>query len=442
MIFQLFSNPLKVILFDKYLNNTFVCMDFKSSIQIFKHKEFRWFVFGRFFLTIALQMQMSTICLQIYYEFTDDVLTQGLLGLTEALPFIVTSFFSGHVADIVSRKRILLMGCVALFIGSVFLFAYSTSLFQGLLAFGTGPLFVVVFLFGITRSFLAVSITPFMSQIIPRKFYTQSTTWNTTAWHLGAILGPVLAGILYGYSNSFHANWCYGTNCVLFLLAIFFYTLIASRPIPVKNKTETFKESISAGIKFVFKNKLILSVLSLDLFAVLFGGAVALIPSFTDKILHLGPESYGLLRTAPAFGAVLMALYLFIKPPGKKAGVNLLISVSAFGVFTILFALCTNYWLAFAMLLLTGAFDNISVVIRHSILQLSTPDEMRGRVSAVNNIFIGSSNEIGAFESGVTARLLGLVPSIIFGGAATIMVVLGIRKLNPKLEKLDLTKLE
>jgi MFS family permease len=186
----------------------------------------------------------------------------------------------------------------------------------------------------------------------------------------------------------------------------------------------------------------VLSALSLDLFAVLFGGAVALIPAFTDKILHLGLESYGLLRTAPAFGAVLMALYLAVKPPGKKAGFSLLISVTAFGIFTILFALSTNYWLAFAMLFFTGAFDNISVVIRHSILQLSTPDEMRGRVAAVNSIFIGSSNEIGAFESGVAARLLGLVPSIMFGGAMTILVVLGIHKINPKLEKLDLTKLE
>lgn len=417
-------------------------MDFRSSVQILKHQEFRWFVFARFFLTLAIQMQFSTIYLQIYYEFTKDELMLGLIGLTEALPFIVTSFFSGHLADIMNRKKILLIGCFALLLGSLFLFAFSSSFFPSLNGFGLVPLFVVVFIFGITRSFLAVSTTPFMSQIIPRELYTQSATWNSTAWHLGSILGPVVAGVLYGYSNSFHANWCYSVTCILFLLAIIFYSLIGSKPIPVKTKVETFTESMSVGIKFVFKNKLVLSALSLDLFAVLFGGAVALIPAFTDKILHLGPESYGLLRTAPAFGAVLMALYLAVKPPGKKAGISLLISVAAFGIFTILFALCTNYWLAFVMLLFTGAFDNISVVIRHSILQLSTPDEMRGRVAAVNSIFIGSSNEIGAFESGVAARLLGLVPSIVFGGAMTILVVLGIHKVNPKLEKLDLTKLE
>jgi MFS family permease len=186
---------------------------------------------------------------------------------------------------------------------------------------------------------------------------------------------------------------------------------------------------------------MVLSAISLDLFAVLFGGAVALIPAFTDKVLHLGPEAYGFLRTAPAIGAVLMAFIMVIYPPSKKAGLALIWSVIAFGLFTILFALCKNYWLAFLMLFCTGAFDNVSVVIRHSILQLMTPDNMRGRVSAINGIFIGSSNEIGAFESGLSAKLIGLVPSIIFGGTMTILVVLGIDKINPKLKKLDIQAL-
>jgi MFS family permease len=281
-----------------------------------------------------------------------------------------------------------------------------------------------------------------MSQIIPRELYTQSATWNSTAWHIASVLGPVIAGLLYGYNHSFHANWCYGTTCVLFICAIVCFALIKSKPIPVKTKEESFFESMTVGVKFVFKNKLVLSALSLDLFAVLFGGAVALIPAFTDKVLHLGPEAYGLLRTAPAIGAVLMAFYMAANPPTKKAGISLLLGVGAFGLFTVFFALCTNYWLAFLMLLFTGAFDNISVVIRHSILQLSTPDEMRGRVAAVNSIFIGSSNEIGAFESGVAAKLLGLIPSIAFGGVMTILVVLGVHKLNPELKNLDISKLE
>lgn len=417
-------------------------MSFASSLQILKHKEFRWFVFARFFLTLAIQMQMSTINLQIYYEYSKEEFILGLIGLAEAVPFIITSFFSGYIADTVNRRKILLLGCFALFIGSIFLLLHSNEAFTWLSNFGMWPLFAVVFVFGIVRSFLAATAPPFMSQIIPRELYTQSATWNSTAWHSGSILGPVLAGILYGFNGGLHANWCYAITCVLFLLAFLFYVLIASKPMPEKKEGESFVQSMTVGVKFVFKNKLVLSALSLDLFAVLFGGAVALIPAFTDKVLHLGPESYGLLRTAPAIGAVIMAFYMAVYPPTKKAGIILLLAVIAFGVFTILFALSTNYWLAFFMLLLTGAFDNISVVIRHTILQLSTPDDMRGRVAAVNSIFIGSSNEIGAFESGLAARMLGLVPSIVFGGAMTVLVVLGIHKLNPDLKKLDLTELE
>ena len=415
-------------------------MAFRDSLQILKHKEFRWFVLARFFLTLAIQMQMSTISLQIYYEYTKDELMLGLIGLTEAFPFIITSFFSGYLADIVNRKKIIVLACIGLLLGSIVLYGFSSSILGWLHGFGMTTLFAVVFVFGIIRSFLAVSTVPFMSQIIPRELYTQSATWNSTAWHIGSILGPVLAGILYGYQSSLHADWCYALTCILFLGALFFYSRIKSKPMPTKVQGESFMESMTVGIKFVFNNKLVLSALSLDLFAVLFGGAVALIPPFTDKILHLGPESYGLLRTAPAVGAVLMAFYLAVKEPKKHAGISLLVGVFCFGLFTIIFAISKNYWLAFGMLLLTGAFDNISVVVRHSILQLSTPDEMRGRVSAVNSIFIGSSNEIGAFESGFTARLMGLVPSIVFGGVMTMLVVLGVNKLNPELKKLDLSK--
>ena len=417
-------------------------MSFSSSLQILKHKEFRRFVFARFFLTLAIQMQMSTVSLQIYYEYSKEEIILGMIGLAEALPFIVTSFFSGHLADIISRKKILLVGSIALFLCSLFLFGFSSNLFIWVQSFGMYALFAIVFVFGIIRSFLAVSTHPFMSQIIPRELYTQSATWNSTAWHIASVLGPVIAGLMYGYNHSFHANWCYGTTCVLFICAIVCFALIKSKPIPVKTKEESFFESMTVGVKFVFKNKLVLSALSLDLFAVLFGGAVALIPAFTDKVLHLGPEAYGLLRTAPAIGAVLMAFYLAANPPTKKAGISLLVGVGAFGLFTVFFAFCTNYWLAFLMLLFTGAFDNISVVVRHTILQLSTPDEMRGRVAAVNSIFIGSSNEIGAFESGVAAKLLGLIPSIAFGGVMTILVVLGVHKLNPELKNLDISKLE
>jgi MFS family permease len=307
---------------------------------------------------------------------------------------------------------------------------------------GIVALFAIVFLFGIIRAFLGATTNPFLSQLIPRKDYTHSATWNSTAWHTGSILGPVLAGIIYGYNNSLNANFCHLIEVILFLISFLLILKISNPGAPeISEKKETMSESIKMGIRFVFKTKMVLTAISLDLFAVLFGGAVVLIPAFTDKILHLGPEAYGFLRTAPAIGAVISAFIMAVYPPTKKAGVALIWSVIAFGVFTILFGLSTNYWLACFMLFMTGAFDNVSVVVRHSILQLMTPNNMRGRVSAINNIFVGSSNEIGAFESGVAAKLMGLVPSIVFGGGMTILVVLGIHKINPKLKKLDLTSI-
>jgi len=409
--------------------------------EILRYRNFRFFIYTRFFLVMGIQLQMSTISLQVYYQFTTEELMLGLIGLAEAVPFIITSFFSGHYADIYNRKKIATYGILALLVCAVVLYFNSLSLIGFLKSMGLAALFFIVILFGVIRAFLSASTHPMMAALIPRHLYTQSTTWNSTAWHIGAISGPVLAGIIFGYHSGIHPDWCYMLNIVLYVLALFYILLIKYEENFVRDAKESLVESMKAGLRFVYGNRMILSALSLDLFAVLFGGAVALIPAFTDKILKLGPEAYGLLRTSPAIGAVCMALILAIYPPGKNAGKALLFSVAAFGLFTILFGLSTNYWVAFILLLLTGAFDNISVVVRHSVLQLLTPDNMRGRVSAVNSIFIGSSNEIGAFESGLTARLFGLVPSIVFGGAMTIMVVLGINKLNPALKRLDLTKI-
>jgi len=414
-----------------------------ESLEVFKNKNFRSFVSSRFFLTLAVQMQFATLSLQVYYEFSKDVLNLGLMGLAEAVPFIVTSFFSGHVSDKFNKKRIIIGGIAILTLSSLVLFFNAYKPLSFLHSFGLSTLFTIIFLFGIVRSFLAASIYPYLSTLIERKHYTHSATWNSTLWHIACIVGPVLAGVIYGFHNQLNAAWCHGTEVILLLISLVGMIRVntgdASEPADVK---ENVIESIKVGVNFVFKNKMILSAVSLDLFAVLFGGAVAIIPAFTDQILHLGPEAYGVLRIAPAAGAVLMALVMMFHPPAKKAGVALLWSVAAFGVFTVLFALCTNYWLAFLMLLCTGAFDNVSVVVRHSIIQLMTPDDMRGRVSAINSIFIGSSNEIGAFESGSTARLMGLVPSIIFGGIMTVAVVLGIHRLNPELKKLDIKSLQ
>ncbi|HQQ94623.1 MAG TPA: MFS transporter [Bacteroidia bacterium] len=413
-----------------------------ESLQMFRNKDFRLFICARFFLTLAIQMQFSTIYLQVYYEYTREEFMLGMIGLSEAVPFILVSLFSGHYADHHRKRNIILIGTILLMSGALFLLLNASSQIMLLRSLGLSALFFVVFVFGIIRSFLAASSNPFLSQLIPRKEYAHAATWNSTAWHLACILGPVIAGLVYGYRGHYNAAPCHFLELLSFLLAFVFLLQIRNKGLPQKHEhEENIFQSMRVGLRFVYRSKMLLSAISLDLFAVLFGGAVALIPAFTDKILGLGPEAYGLLRTAPAIGAVLMALILVFYPPGHRAGKALLWSVTAFGLFTILFALSTNYWLAFLMLFCTGAFDNVSVVVRHSILQLMTPDHMRGRVSAINSIFIGSSNEIGAFESGVAARLMGLVPSIVFGGAMTIMVVLGVHKLNPDLKKLDISKL-
>jgi len=414
-----------------------------ESLQIFSIKEFRLYVLARFFHTLAVQMQFSTIYLQVYYEHSKDEFMLGLIGLTEAVPFIITSLFSGHVADMLPKKRIMTTATLLLLLGATMLFMNAAPFIGFLKSAGILSLFVIIFLFGIIRSFLSATSNAYLSQLVPRNFYTHSATWSSTAWHTGAILGPVVSGFMYGFRNHMNATWCHFSEMIFFLLALTFIWMIGNPGLPQpKEKKETIFESMRAGLRFVFNSKMVLSAISLDLFAVLFGGAVVLIPAFTDKILHLGPEAYGLLRTAPAIGAIFMALIMAVYPPSKKAGLALLWSVIAFGIFTILFALCTNYWLAFVMLFCTGAFDNVSVVVRNSILQLMTPDNMRGRVGAINSIFIGSSNEIGAFESGLAARIMGLVPSIIFGGGMTILTVAGINRLNPKLKKLDITTLQ
>jgi MFS family permease len=304
--------------------------------------------------------------------------------------------------------------------------------------YGTFPIYIVFGVIGIVRGFISAAFPAFMSQIVPRELYGNSAIWNSSIWHTGAVVGPVIAGFICAIS--FPA--AYSVNLVFIFIAILSFVFIASKPVPPKEKKETISQSLSGGIKFVFSNQLILGALSLDLFAVLFGGAVAMLPAFSKEILFAGPLELGFLRAAPAVGAIVTAIILAYKPVTKNAGKNLFLNVGLFGIATIFFALSTNYYLSLFFLFLTGAFDNVSVVIRHTVLQLSTPDHMRGRVSAVNSIFIGSSNEIGGFESGLTASALGLVPSVILGGALTVMIVCITAILSPKLRKLDLKNIE
>ena len=399
-------------------------------------KEFQLFLINKFFFTMGIQMLNVIVFWQVY-DYTNDVFLLGLIGLAEAIPFIVVSLFSGHIADTFNRKIIIMLFTVLLIVASISIYMLTCYYSYILEESGIYPVFIIIGVIGVIRGFLSAAFPAMLAQIVPRAMYSNAATWNSTVWHIASVIGPASAGYIIskGYPLA------YQINISLLIIALFAFLFIKSKPLPAKEKMETLFESLSVGIKFVFGNQLVLGALSLDLFAVLFGGAVAMLPAVAKDILHVGPTQLGFLRAAPAVGAVMMAFIIAYRPLKHNAGRNLFLSVGAFGVATILFGLTTNYYWALFFLFLTGAFDNVSVVIRHTILQLSTPDEMRGRVSAVNGIFIGSSNEIGAFESGATARAFGLKPSIIIGGVLTVLTVIGISRLSPKLRKLNIDDL-
>ncbi len=407
-----------------------------DPFAVLRLKEYKFYLANRFLLTMGITMQSVIVGWQVY-DITKDVFALGMIGLSEAIPFIAISIFSGHIADTFNRKKIILWFTFLFILVTGALLYLSTDASYFIQRYGTLPIFSMIVLVGVIRGFLSAAFPSILSQIVPRELYGNAATWNSTVWHGASILGPSVAGLLIavGYTTA------YTVDITFISLSFLAFLFIASKPVPPREKSETLYESLTSGIKFVFKNQVVLGALSLDLFAVLFGGAVALLPAFAEEILHAGAVELGFLRAAPAIGAVVMAFIIAYKPPTKNAGRNLFLSVGAFGISTILFGLSENIWMAFFFLFLTGAFDNVSVVIRHTVLQLATPDNMRGRVSAVNGIFIGSSNEIGAFESGATARAFGLKPSIIVGGILTVLVVAVTAKLAPKLRQLNIKDL-
>lgn len=404
-----------------------------DPLAALRFKEFRFYILGRFFLTTAVNFQAVCVGWQVY-ELTKDPLSLGLIGLAEAIPYILIALFAGYVVDHYDRRKILMTAISVLILSSALLFFFSYNSTQ-LVSFGTAPIFALIFITGLARGFISPSMFAIMSQVVPKKVFGNSSTWNSTVWQIGAVGGPAIGGFAYGF---FGVAKAYLLNTFLFALSFFFFSFIATQAIIKSEKVERLKDSLTAGLRFVFGNQLLLSALSLDLFAVFFGGAVALLPMFADQVLMVGPKGLGVLRAAPAIGALLMAIVLTFYPLHKSAGKKLLYAVALFGMSSIAFALSNNFLLSVLFLALGGAFDNISVVIRTTIVQMETPDHMRGRVSSVNSIFIGSSNEIGAFESGFAARLLGLVPSVIFGGSMTLLVTGITAKFAPKLRNLTL----
>jgi MFS family permease len=405
-----------------------------DAYAVLRIKDFRMFILARFLLTFGIQMQSVIVGWQVY-KITHDPFSLGLIGLAEAIPFLSVALFAGHVADTMNRRRIILVTVIAYLVGAIALMLLSLQLKNAAWSSGVFAIYAVIFATGFARGFFYPAQSAFMAQIVPRELYPNSSTWNSTIWHIAAVSGPAFGGLIYGFAGIVAA---YATVIGFVILSFIFFIQMRNRPIPLREIKEGLLESLSTGIKFVFGNQILLGALALDMFAVLFGGAVAMLPVFAVEVLNAGPQGLGFLRAAPAAGAVVMALILAYRPPLRHAGVNLLIAVAGFGFSIILFAISRNFYFSLAMLALSGMFDNVSVIIRSTIIQLYTPDNMRGRVASVNSIFIGSSNEIGSFESGLAAKLIGLVPSVIFGGTMTLIIAATTGKFSPKLRKLNL----
>ena len=409
-----------------------------DAFAALKVREFSYFLSFRFFVTIATLMQSVIVGWQVY-ELTHNPLDLGLIGLAEAIPAICIALFAGHIADKYNRKTIILIALLTFLAGVLMLIACSIEQFGLLRKLGVWPIFVIVGLGGFARGFIYPSAMGLMAQIVPRSLYANSATWNSVLWHIGAVTGPAIGGLIYGFKG---VEAAYFGVLFFTIVALLMMIPIKKKPIILSEKVETLKERLLTGLRFVFSNQVMLGAMSLDMFAVLFGGAVAMLPVFANEVLHVGPEGLGILRAAPAVGSICMSFFLAYYPPLKHAGKSLLFGVTGFGVSIILFALSTNFYLSLILLMFSGMFDNISVVIRQTIMQLMTPDDVRGRVASVNSIFIGSSNEIGSFESGLAASLMGLIPSVIFGGAMTLMVVSVTALIAPVLRKLNLSTLK
>lgn len=384
---------------------------------------------------MAMQAQAVIVGWQVY-SITGSTWMLGLTGLVEAVPAIICALYAGHFVDNHHPKKIfaLCLGILALNM------AVLTAFGGGFIPVEDNHLVLIiftgVFVSGVARSFIMPSTFSLLPMIIARKDISSAASWQATCFQSAAIGGPTLAGVIYGFYGADGA-W-------LFALAMItcgaFFAMLIKLDYKKKTKAERIPaaRSIKEGWVFLLKNRALLSIMSLDMLAVLFGGAIAILPAFADQVLQLGPEAVGMLRAAPAAGAILTALYFALLPMKKVTAVRMLIVVGGFGISMIGFGLSVNFWMAFLFLALSGAFDSVSVIIRSTLMQLLTPEHMRGRVSSVSSMFIISSNEIGAFESGAAASLFGLVPSIVIGGVGTLIVVGMTAALSPKFRKLSI----
>ena len=388
----------------------------------------------RVFMVLSYQT-MAVVVGWHLYQITHDPLSLGLIGLAEIIPYFCSALFAGHIVDHYSKRNFAIGSALILAISSLLLAAVAHGLISQMSEFW---IYFSIALVGLGRAFIAPSYSAIFAMVMARNQYAKGAGFGTTVFQIGLVLGPAIGGALVGWADITTAYLASAGLAIMAGLALL--TLKISTP-KVKAEFAVFS-SIAEGIRFVINHQVILSAQALDMFAVLFGGAVAMLPAFIHDIYHYGPEGLGILRASPAIGAMMTGVYLAKHPIYKNAGKWLLFSVAGFGVCIIAFGLTSSFWLAAAVLVLSGAFDGFSVVLRSTIMQLATPDHMRGRVASINGLFIGSSNELGAFESGVMARLMGLVPSVVFGGLMTLGVVTGTAILAPKLRNLDLQQLE
>ena len=397
--------------------------------------DYRRFLGMRVSVTLATQIIALAISWQVY-DITNSKLALGLVGLAEAIPAILISLYAGHIADKNNRKSIVVFCILALLSCAVLLFSLTFIPIEAgnkdVVLLG---IYTSLAMTGVARGFLSPANFAFLPQLLDKELLPNAITWNASAWEVATVVGLGAGGVLYGFAGVRNTYLIAG---VLLLIGLFFLLQIARRPTPAHTIAEPALVRIREGLRFVRNNPLMLNAIVLDMFAVLFGGAVALLPVYAKDILHVGPEGLGFLRAAVSLGAISMAFVVARFRPGKSAGKMLLASVACFGLCIVGFGLSTHYWLSFAFLFFSGVFDEVSVYIRTALAQHLTPNHLKGRVSSVNSIFITSSNEIGAFESGVTAQLMGTVPAAVFGGLMCIGVVAITWWKAPALREMDM----
>jgi len=410
----------------------------KDPYAALRIKEFNIFLLMRFVLVFGWSMQFIVIEWEVY-SLTKDPLSLGLIGLMEIIPALTMALFAGHIVD-QKEKRNLMATCIAAFSlisFGLFLLTWPRIVSNWSTNTILYSIYGLVFFGGFLRSFFGPTIFSLVALIVPKKIYPNAATWSSSTWQMASVLGPATGGILI---SKIGVHW---TLCLIFGLVMFSLLLVLQvkkKPILNPKIGEAVMESLKEGVRFVFKTKAILGALTLDMVAVLFGGAVALLPVFAQDILKVGSEGFGVLRAAPAIGAFLTMLITAYLPISKNAGMKLLAAVFGFGVCIIVFGLSSIFWISVVALFFSGVTDGVSMVIRQTILQLKTPDHMRGRVASVNSMFVGSSNELGAFESGLTAKLMGTVTAVVFGGTMTLLTVVTTGLVSPSFRKLDLTK--